>query len=305
MIKTAAALCALGILFFQLPAHWSLLLGLILALATHSESGLTQLSKKYSSKTLQLSIILLGASLNFKSVLASGPSALLISGISITMVLIMGSVLSRLFKVSSPLAQLITSGTAICGGSAIGAIAPILKADHLSLAISLGVVFLLNGISVFIFPTLGQALFLTQEEFGLWSALAIHDTSAVVAAAGVYGDRALEMATTLKLTRALWILPLSLFFSLRMKTKGEITIPWFILFFLLNSLLFTFTSVLDPAIPYLKNIAKMGFSLTLFMVGLGLNRIQMMSLRANQILFGISLWFLTVVGSLIFVQNYI
>ena len=303
MIKTAAALCALGILFFQLPAHWSLLLGLMLALASH-ESGLTQISKKYSSKTLQLSIILLGASLNFKSVLASGPSALLISGISITMVLIMGSVLSRLFKVTSPLAQLITSGTAICGGSAIGAIAPILKADHLSLAISLGVVFLLNGVSVFIFPNLGHALSLTQEEFGLWSALAIHDTSAVVAAAGIYGDRALEMATTLKLTRALWILPLSLFFSLRMKTKSQMNIPWFIFFFLLNSLLFTFTSVLDPVIPYFKNIAKMGFSLTLFMVGLGLNRSQLMSLRANQILFGISLWFLTVVGSLIFVQNY-
>jgi uncharacterized integral membrane protein (TIGR00698 family) len=214
-----------------------------------------------------------------------------------------GTLLARILKIDSTLSHLITVGTSICGGSAISAISPILHASALTMATALGIVFILNAISVFIFPPIGHHLQLSQEQFGTWAALAIHDTSSVVATSQLYGEEALKIGTTLKLTRALWIIPLSLVFAAIRKTDQKISIPWFILVFLLVSLLFTFFSELEFLIPYFSKLSKIGLSLTLFLIGLGLKKEQLKSIGSKPILFGLILWMITAIGSLIFVLN--
>jgi uncharacterized membrane protein YadS len=146
---------------------------------------------------------------------------------------------------------------------------------------------------------------LTQQQFGVWAALAIHDTSSVVAACQIYGDEALKIGLMLKLTRALWIIPLTLIFSLKNKNKAKLTYPWFILFFLLISLLFSLTNEFNVLVPYLSKISKTGLSLTLFLIGLNLSKDQLREIGPRPIFFGAILWVLTLTGSLFYVIHFV
>ena len=290
---------------FSLPPHWSILLGVLFSLLLPESEWFKKNGKVLSSRLLQVSIVLLGSGLNFQTVLREGTQGVVITFVSIGSVFILGSILARVFKVDSPLSTLITAGTSICGGSAISALSPILKADSLTMATSLGIVFILNATAVFLFPPLAHYFDLTQIQFGTWAALAIHDTSSVVAASLIYGEEALKVGTTLKLTRALWIIPLSLIFATMRKSENKITIPWFIFFFLGNSLLFTFFTDLNFLVPHFNKISKIGLSLTLFLIGLGLNKNQIKQIGFRPVLMGLFLWIFTTAGSLIFVKYFL
>jgi len=296
------------VVLLRLPPHLSLILGLALAFYFKFDESIYVFAKKWSSKILQYSIILMGAGLNFSNVLNSGLHGIVVTSISISVTLYLGFLLAKVFKVESPLQQLISVGTAICGGSAISAIAPVVKAKSLDIATAMGVVFLLNATAVFIFPILGQLFELSQNQFGTWAALAIHDTSSVVAASQIYGNEALKIGTTLKLTRALWIIPVTLLFAKFTSSNPQETSasslnkPWFILWFLLMSLLFSFVSQLHFAIPALSQLSKIGLATTLFLIGLNLNKSQLQKIGLPPILLGVSLWSCVLVLSLLYVK---
>ncbi len=300
-------LIAVLITFFSLPSHFSLLIGVGIGFFIHIEESLLARIKKISTYLLQFSVVLLGSQLTFNQVLNDGFASALLTFVSITIIFGLGYLGTKIFKLDQKLAQLITMGTAICGGSAIAALSSVLKADSSIVAISLGIVFLLNAVSVFIFPPLGHFFNLSQNQFGVFSALAIHDTSSVVAAASLYGEEALKVATTFKLTRALWIIPITILFSLKNKLKGQnkITIPWFIFLFLLVSILFTNLEPLAVYKIHFIKISKLGLSLTLFLIGLGFNLKKIKSVGLAPFFFSIVLWLIVIVGSFfISIYNY-
>lgn len=274
-----------------LSPQWTLLTGIVLSLFIQGHD-LQNSAKKISAKLLQLSVILLGASLNFNAVLDQGSEGILITFLSILFVFLLGYFGRTALKVDPQQGLLITMGTAICGGSAIGALSPVIKAETMSITVSIGVVFLLNALAVFIFPFFGHILGLTQDQFGLWSALAIHDTSSVVAASAIYGSKALEVATTVKLIRALWIIPVTLFFSFytRGAMKGKITIPWFIFGFLVVSMLFTFVDIPGNYKINVTGLAKAGFAITLFLIGLTFDFKKIKAVGLRPLLLGMGLW---------------
>jgi uncharacterized membrane protein YadS len=207
-----------------------------------------------------------------------------------------------LFRVGSELTTLISGGTAICGGSAIAAIAPAIGAGPVNTAIALAIVFLLNALGLLIFPPIGGLLGLDQESFGLWAAIAIHDTSSVVGAASIYGDRALAVATTVKLTRALWILPVSFACAKFAKGKSGATIPWFLGGFLLAAFVRTY---LPGQIAIWDGFAGAGRFLmvaTLFLIGAGLTRASLKQVGLRPLALAVVLWVLVSVGSLAAIQ---
>lgn len=289
-----------------LSPQWSLLAGIILSLILQGNQW-QSFAKQWSTRLLQLSVIFLGASLNFNHVLAEGIEGIIITFLSILFVFLLGHFGSKALNVNREQGTLITMGTAICGGSAIGALSPVIKADTMAITVSIAVVFLLNAAAVFIFPFLGSFFSLTQEQFGLWSALAIHDTSSVVAASSIYGDKALEIATTVKLIRALWIIPVTLVFSfLRTEgRKGKMTIPWFIFGFLGVSMLFTFAGFPPSYKTNITIMAKTGFSITLFLIGLTFEFKKIKSVGIRPLVLGIGLWLIVSALSLILIKMYL
>lgn len=284
--------------------QWALATGIVLSFFIQKNETLQLKAKTWGAKLLQASVILLGTSLNFQAVLKQGASGVMITFISISLVFILGMLGQKILKLEKNQGLLITMGTAICGGSAIAALAPVIAADALAITISIGIVFVLNALAIFIFPPIGQWLALSQQDFGLWAALAIHDTSSVVAASSLYGQEALAVATTVKLTRALWIIPITLVFSFyQSKTsQKKITIPWFIFGFLIMSLAFTFIDTLTSYKPIFLSVSKLGFSLTLFCIGLtfDLNKIKKVGIKP--FVFGTILWMIVTIMSLAFVQ---
>jgi uncharacterized integral membrane protein (TIGR00698 family) len=285
--------------------QWTLFTGIILSFFLQG-SDLQDKAKKWSAKLLQFSVILLGASLNFNAVIDQGSGGAMITFLSILFVFALGYVGRKALKVNAEQGLLITMGTAICGGSAIGALSPVIKADTMAITISIGVVFLLNALAVFIFPFLGNVFELSQDQFGLWAALAIHDTSSVVAASAIYGSEALEIATTVKLIRALWIIPVTLFFSFytRGAEKGKISIPWFIIGFLAFSMIFTFTNIPGNYKAIVTDLAKMGFAITLFLIGLTFDFKKIRSVGTRPLLLGIGLWVIVSSISLVLIKLY-
>jgi uncharacterized integral membrane protein (TIGR00698 family) len=285
--------------------QWTLLFGIILSLFIRG-SVTQDRAKIYSSLLLQLSVILLGASLNFNAVLNQGGNNALITFISILSVFILGYALRKAFKIESDQGLLITTGTAICGGSAIGALSPVIKADSMAITVSIAVVFLLNAVALYIFPIIGHWTELTQDQFGLWAALAIHDTSSVVAASSIYGKEALEVATTTKLIRALWIIPITFFFSFYSKkaSKGSVSIPWFIFGFLMVSMFFTFTNIPTIYKTTVTSLAKYGFSLTLFLIGLTFDFTKIKTVGPKPLFMGITLWVIVSSLSLFLIKIY-
>lgn len=289
-----------------LSPQWTLLTGIAISLFIQGNE-FQNYAKKYSGKLLQLSVILLGASLNFNAVLNQGSDGVLITFVSILFVFLLGHFGKKILNVDHQQGLLITMGTAICGGSAIGALSPVIKAETMAITVSIGVVFLLNALAIFIFPFVGHLFDLTQDQFGLWSALAIHDTSSVVAASAIYGSRSLEIATTVKLIRALWIIPVTLFFSFytRGATKGKITIPWFIFGFLIVSMLFTFVDVPESYKTNVTALAKTGFAITLFLIGLTFDFKKIKTVGLRPLLLGVGLWVIVSILSLVLIKIYV
>lgn len=286
----------------MIPPHYALLAGAIISQVAPINASYRLRFKTWAARLLQVSIVLLGSSLNFYTILKDGPQGLIITLIWLLLVLFLGEILARLFKVSSPLSLLISVGSAICGGSAIGAVSPVLRADPVTMATALSIVFILNAVAVFLFPGLGHLLGLSQSQFGTWAALAIHDTSSVVAASQIYGEEALKVGTTLKLTRALWIIPVTLVLSFLKKSSGRLSVPWFILLFLVNSLIFTFVTEMHGLIPLFKETSRTGFSMTLFLIGLTINREQLKNIEWGAMKLSLVLWLIIVTLSLGYVM---
>jgi len=240
---------------------------------------------------LKVSVVGLGFGMNINSALRAGKEGFIFTVISIVITLILGIYIGKLLKINKKISYLISAGTAICGGSAIAAISPVIKAKENQISIAIGSIFILNSIALFVFPALGLALNLSQSQFGMWCAIAIHDTSSVVGAASKYGAEALEIATTVKLGRALWIIPLSFLSTLIFKNRGrKIKIPYFIGLFVLAMIANTYLPLVQEYNHYLTDIAKAGLTVTLFLIGCGLNRKTIKSVGIKPLIQGLIIW---------------
>ncbi len=269
----------------------ALLLGIILALTIgHPFLHLNNLATNWF---LKISVVLLGFGMNLYHALEAGREGLIFTIFSIILTLFAGFFIGKYLKVDSKTAYLISSGTAICGGSAIAAVSPIIKADEKQMSIALGTVFILNSVALMIFPAIGHAFQLSQTQFGFWCAIAIHDTSSVVGASAKYGLEALQIATTIKLERALWIIPLSIFTVLSIKGESKkIKIPYFIGFFILAMIVSTYLPQFKNVYSFAVLIAKKGLTVTLFLIGAGLSVKTIKSVGPKPMLLGLILWVL-------------
>jgi len=251
---------------------------------------------------LQVCVVALGFGMNLHEVLKAGRSGFVYTALGISFALVAGLALGKLLRVRGNSSFLITAGTAICGGSAIAAIGPILHADDEEMSVSLGTVFILNSVALLIFPPIGGALHLSQSQFGLWAALAIHDTSSVVGAAAKYGPEALIIGTTVKLARALWIVPLALATAALKHSKSKIQFPWFILFFCLAAVLNTYLPAISPFSHSLFTLGRLGLTATLFLIGTGISRATLKEVGWRPLLQGVLLWAAVGIASLYFIR---
>jgi uncharacterized integral membrane protein (TIGR00698 family) len=258
--------------------------------------------------------VLLGARIPFAELLETGRAGLGMSLVSVALVLLIGTFLGRRLGVSSPQTALITSGTAICGGSAIAAVAPTIRAGSLDMGVSIAIVFILNAVAAVIFPPIGRWIELSDSQFAAWAALAIHDTSSVVAAAAQWSEEALRQATTIKLSRTLWILPLVLYWSM-IHTRAQTATglrprwspPWFILGFVLLSVLGSRVEWLSqPTVSAaIRAASHWGFAASLLLIGMTIPREQLKAMGSRPFQFGAALWLLTLAGSLAYVKIWI
>lgn len=259
-------------------------------------------SAKLSRLLLQASVVALGFGMNVAQVIHAGRSGFVYTAMSIGTAMVVGLLLGRVLKVGGKASYLITAGTAICGGSAIAAIAPISEANEEEISVSMGTVFLLNSVALLLFPFVGHLLKLDQNQFGLWAALAIHDTSSVVGAAATYGSQALAVGTTVKLARALWIVPVSLltaaYMARRARNGGEsrveggakVTMPWFIVMFCAAAAMSTYLPRLHEAFAALNHLGKAGLTATLFLIGTSLSKKTLQQVGVRPLVQGVLLW---------------
>ncbi len=289
-------------------APLALAFGLILAFTIGSP--FPSLSGKPAKYLLQISVVLLGFGMDLKALYEAGKDGILFTVATIFGTLALGYFVGKALKVRDKTSTLIASGTAICGGSAIAAVAPAIKAESDEISVSLGTVFVLNSVALFIFPFIGHALNLTQNQFGVWAAVAIHDTSSVVGAAGIYGTESLAVATAVKLARALWIAPVALLFAFIYRSRSnearaKIAIPWFIFLFLLAVIVRSYAvSLVFPSVfDALVNLAKAGMIVTLFLIGAGLSRETLKQVGPKPLIQGVVLWVVISVVSLWAVLN--
>jgi len=300
------ALFILLIIFILTP--WGsppLALALGLAMALTIGNPFPDLNGKPTRMLLQTSVILLGFGMNLKAIYEAGKDGILLTIVTIFGTLALGYALGKLLKVRGRISALISTGTAICGGSAIAAAAPGIEAEPEQISISLGTVFVLNAIALFLFPFIGHQLNLSQHQFGIWSAIAIHDTSSVVGAAAAYGTDALATATTVKLARALWIAPVALMLMLLYRrrypnAKAKIAIPWFIGLFLLAVVARSYAPLwIEPSFfDALVNLAKAGMTVTLFLIGTSLTLESIATTRWRPLFQGAILWVIVSIMSL-------
>ena len=305
-ILTLCLLCdyipALAVLSSWVTPPVALFLGLVFALTCGQ--AYPTFNKTVSKKLLQYSVIGLGFGMNLHASLASGKEGMLFTIVSVFGTLLIGMFIGcKLLKINRNTAYLISSGTAICGGSAIAAVGPIIKAKDSDMSMALATIFILNAIALFLFPALGHWLGMTQQEFGTRAAIAIHDTSSVVGAGAAYGEEALQVATTIKLTRALWIIPLALITALIFRSEGKkISIPWFILFFIVAMLLNTYVLTDIPQVgQFIYGIARKGLVITMFFIGASLSIDTIKSVGIRPLLQGILLWLVISAGSLAYI----
>ena len=280
----------------------ALFLGLAFALLCGQ--AYPKFNKKVSKKLLQYSVVGLGFGMNLHASLASGKEGMMFTIISVIGTMIIGMFIGRkILKVNRDTSYLISSGTAICGGSAIAAVGPVIKAKDSDMSVALATIFVLNAIALFIFPVLGEWLGLSQQEFGTWAAIAIHDTSSVVGAGAAYGEEALQVATTIKLTRALWIIPLALATSVIFKNGDKkISIPWFILWFIVAILLNTYVLDSVPEVgKAISGLARKGLIITMFFIGASLSTDVLKAVGVKPLVQGVLLWLVISIGSLAYI----
>ncbi|HVK40452.1 MAG TPA: putative sulfate exporter family transporter [Candidatus Kapabacteria bacterium] len=248
-------------------------------------------NKRATKVLLQVSVVGLGFGINLQQVLSASRDGVVFTIATIVGTLVLGWLIGRMLGIDRKTAHLISSGTAICGGSAIAAVGPVLDAGESEMSVSLGTVFILNSVALFLFPAIGHMLDLSQTQFGIWAAIAIHDTSSVVGAAARYGEQALGIATTVKLARALWIVPLVFATSLLFRHGGaKVSLPWFILYFLVASVLRSYIPLVADISPTIVAIAKIGLTITLFLIGAGLSRRMLSTVGARPLVLGVLLW---------------
>jgi len=295
-VKKVLFMLLLCLSAFLSPA-FSLLTGILMALIVGNP--FPAFSKKASKIALQVSVVGLGFGMNLYESLEAGKEGMLMTIVSVTLVMCLGVVLGRILKVNSKSAYLISSGTAICGGSAIAAIGPVIEAEDDQMSVSLATIFILNAVALFLFPPIGQWLGLSQEQFGAWAAIAIHDTSSVVGAGAAFGEEALKVATTVKLTRALWIIPLALISSLIFQAKGrKVSVPWFILLFVLAMVFNSFLPLSENLTGGIVYVSRKLLCSTLFLIGGGLSLQSIRKVGAKPLVLGILLWSVISVVSL-------
>ncbi len=264
------------------------------------------LNQKATGILLQFSVVGLGFGMNVNSAVKAGKAGILFTVLSVFGTMLLGIITGRLFRIDRKTSFLVSGGTAICGGSAIAAIAPVIGAEEKQISVALGTVFILNSIALFIFPVIGHLFHLNETQFGTWCAIAIHDTSSVVGAAGKYGPHALEVATTVKLARALWIIPVASGASLFFRNKtAKIKIPWFIGFFILAMILNSWIPAIHVVTPLLTGAARTGLTLTLFLIGAGLSGKVLRSVGARPLMQGVILWVCITVAALWSVYTFI
>ena len=296
MIVKIIFVALLALSAFLSPAL-SLLMGIVMALVLGNPFPL--FSKKASKKALQVSVVGLGFGMNLFESLAAGKQGLLFTIVSVVGVMCIGVLIGKWMKVNRKSAYLIATGTAICGGSAIAAVGPVIDADDDQMSMSLATIFILNAIALFVFPPIGRWIGLSQEQFGLWAAIAIHDTSSVVGAGAAYGEEALQIATTVKLTRALWIIPLALVSSLIFRAKGKkVSVPWFILLFVLAMVLNTFLPIPSAATGLIVMLSRKLLCMTLFLIGCGLSLSSIKKVGARPLALGVLLWIVISISTL-------
>lgn len=275
----------------------ALLMGLIIA--QFIGHPYLHLNHKATHILLQVSVVGLGFGMNVTSALKAGKEGILFTIVSIIGTLVIGFFMGKFLKIEKKTSYLISAGTAICGGSAIAAISPVIKAEEKQISVALGTIFILNSAALFLFPFIGHQLNLSQSQFGMWCAIAIHDTSSVVGAASKYGPQALEIATTVKLARALWIIPVAFLSTFIFKNKNsKIKIPYFIGLFVLAMIANTYLPFVQQYNHYLTNSAKAGLTLTLFLIGCGLNRKTISSVGFKPLIQGVILWVIIATAAL-------
>ncbi len=273
----------------------ALAVGLILSLLGIKHENIS----KYTSFSLQASIVLMGFGMNLNQVISTSKNGLIDTAVSVIVVMVMGFILAKLLKVDSKIGTLISAGTAICGGSAIAAVSPVINAKNYQISFSLVVIFILNAVALLIFPPIGHYFNMSQETFGYWAAIAIHDTSSVVGAGATYGKEALEVATTVKLIRALWIIPLSivLAFVQKDKTGGKIKIPWFIGLFIIAIVLAYYFPQYHQTFVHFNWLGSKGMVIALFLIGSNISIKEAKKAGVRSFILGILLWIIIGVGS--------
>jgi len=286
-----AVLC----LWPEINAPLALVLGLVFG-TTIGNIGFKHLPK-ITKYLLQTAVVVLGFCISADQALSAGYEGFLLTAISVSAVLSLGLLLTKRFGLDKKMSLLISSGTAICGGSAIASMAPVIKASPREISSALAVVFVLNALAVFIFPGLGTLFQMTQQQFGLWCAVAIHDTSSVVGAASVYGKEALELATTAKLARVLWIIPLMLGMAIFTKSKKRFKFPWFVLFFILAMIFVTAFPLSEALTLDMFTFSKSLMSLVLFLMGASLTLKEFKIVGYKPLVYGIVLWVFVGVAS--------
>ncbi len=285
--------------FFSAPL--ALFLGIILAFFYKGEEVVK--TGKLTKYLLQASIVCMGFSMSMHEVIQTGKTGFMITVGSVLITVLAGIGLGLLLKVGKNTTLLISSGTAICGGSAIAAVAPVLGAKNNEISFSLAVVFVLNAVGLFIFPAIGHLLQMDQIHFGYWAAIAIHDTSSVVGACSAYGEQALQVGTTVKLTRTLWIIPLALCIAFFNKNKtSKITIPWFIFLFVVAIIIGNYIPGMTETNEHLSWLGKKGMMISLFFIGASINLEEVKKTGLNTFLLGILLWFIIAVLSLYWIK---
>ncbi|MHB8852882.1 MAG: YeiH family protein [Ignavibacteriaceae bacterium] len=304
-ISTREVIFILGLIFCISPfasPPIALAVGLVIALTIGHPY--LHLNHKATKILLQASVVGLGFGMNLGTVMKVGKEGIMFTIISIFGTLGLGFIIGKSLKIHKKTSHLIASGTAICGGSAIAAVGPILNANDQEMSVALGTVFILNSIALFIFPVIGHWLNLSQTQFGFWAGIAIHDTSSVVGAAAKYGKVALQTATTVKLARALWIVPVAFLTSFLFKGNSKkISIPYFIFLFILASIVRTYISPVAEVSSYLVKASTVGLTVTLFLIGAGLSKTVLKSVGVKPLIQGVILWTIISISSLMIIMK--
>ena len=292
----------LGLGYLAVSPAIALFLGLVFAI--FCTMPYAKFNKKASKYLLQASVVGLGFGMSIEKSLQSGSEGMMFTIVSVVAVMIFGVLIGYWMHLERKTSYLIASGTAICGGSAIAAVGPVLKANENEMAVSLGVIFILNAIALFIFPQIGHYFEMSQTQFGTWAAIAIHDTSSVVGAGSAYGEEACEIATLIKCTRALWIIPLALVTMMIFREKGnKISIPWFIFLFIIAMVINTYCGLPEAVSATVVYIAKRALVITLFFIGASLSVKMIKSVGVKPLILAVLLWIIIGVSSFFVVMG--